>query len=320
MNSTERYIAEHEKVFSLQRKVSKSREQRKLVGWSISGLIKYHTRSIRRALIAYPRELYLAKPFLKKTWSLRGTANGQRALVIGNGPSQGYLSLEQLDAFKTSGGETFCINYWPQNDRLSKHVPSWMIFSDPKTFNKDSANAQVLIQYIRDNPSIKLSVPVSIMQTLSSLDLPNEIYCFMDTELSVWKNINPIFPRGYKSMTLYKALAWAVHMSFADIGVIGMDNTYPRNLYNDPNNHICSIETHAGVDDYLIDQSLMYECVAARIDGLVTLFSHLDYFPKNIVFNLDQFSLIDSFEKIDIERFMKQQLSKGRKYCALKSI
>lgn len=297
MNSTERYIAEHEKVFSLQRKVSKSPKQRKLVGWSISGLIKYHTRSIRRALIAYPRELYLAKPFLKKTWSLRGTANGQRALVIGNGPSQGYLSLEQLDAFKTSGGETFCINYWPQNDRLSKHVPSWMIFSDPKTFNKDSANAQVLIQYIRDNPSIKLSVPVSIMQTLSSLDLPNEIYCFIDTELSICKNINPMFPRGYLSMTLYKALAWSLHLGFSEVGVIGMDNTYPRNIYNDKDNHLCIMETHAGASDYLVDSSELYPNVASYLDELVRLFDHLDCFPHKEIKNLDSYSLTDRFEK-----------------------
>ena len=305
MNSTERYIAEHEKVFSLERKVLKSQKPRKLVGWSVSGLIQYHTKSTLRALIAYPRELYRARSYLKKTWSLRCAAKDRRALVIGNGPSQGYLTVEQLDNFKSAGGETFCINYWQQNDRLSKHVPSWMIFSDPVTFNIDLPGALALIDYIRENPSIKLSVPAFMLKTLNSLDLQNEIYCFIDTELSVWKNINPIFPRGYKSMTLYKALAWAVHMNFTDIAVIGMDNTYPRNLYNDRNNHICSVETHAGADDYLVDCSLMYESVAARIDGLVTLFAHLDYFPKGIISNLDQFSLIDSFEKVDIEKFMK---------------
>lgn len=94
MNSTEKYISECERVFSLERKIVKSNNQRKAGGWSFFGLIQYHTKSILNTLIFYPRELVSARAYLKKSWSLKRSAKGRKALVIGNGPSQGYLTLK----------------------------------------------------------------------------------------------------------------------------------------------------------------------------------------------------------------------------------
>jgi len=51
-------------------------------------------------------------------------------------------------------------------------------------------------------------------------------------QLSIWKNINPLMPRGYMSITLYKALAWCIYLGYKSIGVLGMDNTLPKNIYN----------------------------------------------------------------------------------------
>lgn len=180
-----------------------------------------------------------------------------------------------------------------------------MIFSDPKTFSKDSINAQVLIKYLKGNSSIKLAVPAFMLKVLNSFELSNEVYCFIDTELSIWKNINPLFPRGYLSMTLYKALSWSVHLGFEKIGVIGMDNTYPRNIYNDQYNNVCNLEVHAGDNDYLADQSSLYPNVASLLEDLVLLFRHLEYFPAERIFNLDFYSLTDRFSKTDIKTFFE---------------
>ena len=38
------------------------------------------------------------------------------------------------------------------------------------------------------------------------------------------------------SITLYKALAWSIYLGYRSIGVLGMDNTLPRNIYNDDQN------------------------------------------------------------------------------------
>lgn len=305
MDPTEKYIQEHRYVFSLPRKKIIVHRKEKAIGWSISRLLKAHVFSALRCIKRYPQELWKGRRDLARSVRLRNSGHGKLALVIGNGPSQGYLNVDILNEFVKNGGETYCVNYWPSNQKLSSHIPTWIIFSDPETF-KSSDKAQVLIDYLKLNSSIKIAVPVSFTQDIKRLNLENEYFVFINSELTLWKNISPLFPRGYISMTLYKALAWAVHLGYSKIGVIGMDNTYPHNIFNDEDNHICNLETHSGIDDYLVDQSDFYENVAARLDSLSRLFYHLSYFPDKSIVNLDPYSLTDAFDKLSLSDFIQQ--------------
>jgi hypothetical protein len=224
----------------------------------------------------------------------------KRALVIGNGPSQGYLDVDTLDRFVENGGETYCVNHWNINDKLSKHTPSWMFFSDPNTFDPNNKNSSELRKYLELNQTTRVAVPSLGYIKKFNLKISDErIFMFIDCEMSAWGNINPLFPRGYLSMTLYKALAWAIHLGYAEIGIIGMDNTYPRNIYCDKDNRVINLETHCGAEDYIVDQSQMYPTVASLLGDISRLFYHLEYFPRTGVFNLDQYSLTDRFEKVD---------------------
>jgi hypothetical protein len=301
--ATQKYIEENQRVFSLPRKKSNSKISEKSVSWSILGLIIFHLKSLLRLLIRYPIELYRGRYYLKKTLNLKNIEKNKKALVIGNGPSQGKLKVEMLDHFQKNGGLTICVNYWNENSELTAHIPSWIVFSDPNTFNNKSDEAYRLIEYLKKNTSIKITAPISIINDLSTMNFKNELYCFIDTEVTISKNINPLFPRGYLSMTLYKALAWSLHLGFEEIGVIGMDNTYPRNIYNDENNKLCNLETHSGIDDFIVDQSEIYPNIAVRLEGLARLFLHLDRFPQSRVSNLDRYSLTDRFNKKSIEDF-----------------
>jgi len=105
-------------------------------------------------------------------------------------------------------------------------------------------------------------------------------------------------------MTLYKALAWALNLGYSEIGVIGMDNTYPRNLYCDEDNHPLNLEIHGGVDDYVIDNSALYPTIATRMADLFLLFRSLECFPSNGIINLDQYSLTDRFRKVKLSEFI----------------
>lgn len=302
MNVTEKYIKEHEYVFSLPRKKLVSKKRKKVVGWSLHNLLKLHLRSLLVSLVKYPLEIWRGRNFLQKTFKMTGYKRDKTALVIGNGPSQGYLTVDVLNRFVRNGGETYCVNYWTENKQLSSHIPTWMVFSDPATF-EPSKKSESLISYLLTNDSIKVVIPSSWVSKMNLIGLSNDIYVFIDTELTVWKNISPLYPRGYLSMTLYKALAWAVHLGYSKVGVIGMDNTYPRNLYNDPENRTCNLETHAGEDDFLSDVSDCY-CVAVMLDELVRLFSDLEFFPsEGRIVNLDRYSLTDRFVKIEPDSF-----------------
>jgi hypothetical protein len=316
MNITDKYINEHKKVFLLKKEkliVSSKRKillklfsQRPLVGWSLVRLFKHHIKLFILCFIYLPKVIYDGRNFFNKTWSIRGSSIKKRALVIGNGPSQGYLTKNELDNFVKSGGETFCVNYWHKNKDLRSHIPTWIVFSDPHIFDKKKTDAINLIQYLKRNPSVKIIVPTSYIKFLQNLKLKNEIYCFVDLELSIWKNIHPLLPRGYLSMTLYKALAFAVYLRYQSIGVIGMDNTYPRSIYADKKNRVFNLETHAGTKDYLLDMSIIHLNVASHLDEIVRHFYHLEYYPNKNIVNLDPYSLTDRFKKINKNVFFKK--------------
>jgi hypothetical protein len=311
MDSTKRYVEEHKKVFSTKNKRKKIHllKPKSLVGGSFFRLLKYHIKSIIRCVFLYPVALFEGRNFLIKTLYLSGSAKNSKALIIGNGPSQGYLEVNELDKFIESGGETFCVNDWTQNERLSAHVPTWIVFSDPLQFDKSEPNAIHLIDYLKKNSSIKVVIPTDQIRLVKTMNLKNKIYTFVDLELSIWENINPLIPRGYQSMTMYKALAWTINLGYKSIGVIGMDNTLPRNIFNDKENRVHLLEQYAGVDDCLADVSSYHSNVASYYYDVFKIFHHLEYFPNKNIFNLDPYSLTDRFKKINKENFFEDKIN-----------
>ena len=306
MSPTKKYITEHKYVFSLENgKKNYPGSPKKLNGWSLLGLIYYHLKSLIRCIIYLPIAIYDGRRFFNKTLALKASAKKKRALIVGNGPSQGYLSLEDLDQFVKSGGETYCVNYWNRNLELSAHIPTWMVFSDTQCFDEKDSGSIELIKYLKNNQSIKIIVPTSEIKLIQSKELKNEIYCIIDLELTVWKNINPLLTRGYFTLTLYKALAWSVYLGYDSIGVIGMDNTFPKNVYNDKDNNVSFLENHAGKEDFLLDMSSNYLNVASFYYDIMLMFYHLEYFPNNNIVNLDPYSLTDRFKKVNKDDFLK---------------
>ena len=69
-----------------------------------------------------------------------------------------------------------------------------------------------------------------------------------------------------------------------------MDNTYPRNLYCDEQNHVLNLDIHAGLDDYATDQSALYPSIAECLRAIYILFKDLELFPSAGVVNLDKYS------------------------------
>ena len=307
MDTTKEYLSHHKKIFSLKNKIKKKHKKpQKLVGWSLLRLIKHHFKSMIRTIIYFPISLFQGREYLKKTWLIKSSYKNKKALVIGNGPSQGILSVKELDNFVKSGGETFCVNYWNQNKKLSNHIPTWMVFSDSTTFDIKNSKGVDLINYLNKNQRIKIIIPAHYVELIKKTGLKNELYCFIDVELSVWKNINPLLPRGYLSMTLYKALAWAVFLNYKIIGVIGMDNTYAKSIYNNDKNLLQRLDVLSGASQCLIDLSQYYSNVASNLDDVVRLFYHLEYFPQKNIVNLDSYSLTDRFKKLDKKKFFRK--------------
>jgi hypothetical protein len=305
MNSTNKYIYENKKIFSLKKKKIPGKFSKRVVGWSLFRLCKYNFFSFLYCIIFIPKVIFEGRYFLYKTFKIRNSCIKKRALIIGNGPSQGYLKKNELDKFVKSGGETFCVNYWHANKNLSSHIPNWLFLSDPSQIDIKKKETVALIQYLKKNPSIKIALPTSFLKPIKKFMLKNDIYCFVDLELSISKNIHPLLPRGYVSLTLYKALAFAINLNYQFIGVIGMDNTYPRNVYMNKKNKLFNFETHAGTKDYLVDFSNNFYNIASYMEELSRMFYSLEYFPNKNIVNLDPYSLTDRFKKVSKKFFFK---------------
>ena len=302
-----RYIKDNKYVLSLPRdslpRTSPSiTKPSKETGLSVRSLVLADLRELISCFIRLPYDYWYARKEIYATWRKKGARKKFSAIVIGNGPSQSSLSSDELNHFKANGGETIVVNYWNLNEQIKGHIPSYMVFSDPNTFKGEKG--EELVHYLKSNKEIQVVIPISYSNIFAEKGIENRTFMFIDTELKMLRGISPCLPRGYVSMTLYKALAWALHLGYHKIGVIGMDNTYPRNLYCDECNRVVNHEIHAGVNDYAFDQSSIYPTVAAAVYDIYRLFKDLELFPNFNVYNLDRYSLTDRFKKISFGDFV----------------
>lgn len=303
----EKYIKLNRTIESLPQAFDPNGQRRlmKVTGWSLSGLLRFHLKGFVKLVFFYPIEVFKAGRFIWRTRRLKDHGLGKKALVIGNGPSKGYLRGEVLDAFVDSGGETFVVNNWGSDINFAAHIPNWIVFSDPATLDERNEFATELVDYLRRHSEIKVLISPVLLENFFALNLNNHFFVYSDTECGFLGNVNPLFPRSYLSMTLYKALACAHFMNFDFIGILGMDNTYVRNLFSNSNNDVLELQENSGMELYVRNASNYYLNLAARLDDLTRLFNDLRFFPKDRIFNLDEYSLTDRFNKVDLEEFLK---------------
>ena len=119
------------------------------------------------------------------------------------------------------------------------------------------------------------------------------------------RNILPIKPRGYTSVTLYKALSVACYMGYSEIYVLGLDNTEFYSYYGNLNNTLgVNAATYAkkkidALDSSNTSPSPFVSGIAGRMQSYAHLFGDLRLFSKHKIFNLDANSLTDAFMKIE---------------------
>jgi hypothetical protein len=299
------YAEENAYVHSLQRHTVTARRVKSYRQDSLLWLAAAKARALAKCAVTYSYELAVGHRDLLALLRLRGSASGKTALVLGGGPSVASLSPERLARFSADGGDVFGVNLWSENASLCEVAPRYLAISDPKMLpasGLDEANER-LRQYLVSHPAIKILCPIRRRKDIGQMFSPDRLICFCDSELrNWWGNINPLLPRGYVSMTLYKTLSVAIWMGYDRIYVLGMDNTYPRNVYCDRDNRILNLEIHAGRTDYTADWGDLYGGVGDLLYELAYLFYDARKFVAGgRVVNLDPYSLTDAFPKVDID-------------------
>ena len=240
---------------------------------------------------------------LKSTLKYKDYGKGRTALIVGTGPS---ITSLQLDKVNTYVDDIFAINEYFAHKISETVKPTFYCLSDPAHFasnddySKESKNDLDL--YLKNTNPIML-LPHWAAEDTAFCNLRK---VFFDDREQTWlsKNINPMKPRGYSSVTLYKALAMACHMNYDVIYIIGLDNTNFKSYSGSRDNLLVDNSTVAfkPYDTHETNsggtpQIKFTSGVAGRMQSYALLFGDLNSFPKDKIVNLSEQSLVDVFEK-----------------------
>jgi hypothetical protein len=237
---------------------------------------------------------------LRQIRDLKDSSTGKKALVFANGPSVNLLDLEH-SLFRSEEIDIFAVNFFPLSKLASQVTPKYLVLSDPLTHpNFASSKNQELWNWIQNNSDVNLYVPTSWYAAFRNKSISNKVVYFDDRTLIGWcQNVSPIHPRGYGSLTSYKALAIACFAGYSRIGIIGFDNSQFRSVYTSPQNRVYQKSL------YFYDESSDLELSDSFQNGIAdyfydtsNTFSYLRMFVKFPIVNLDQNSLVDHFQKI----------------------
>jgi hypothetical protein len=233
---------------------------------------------------------------LKRTQKLKNTKKGKKCFVFANGPSMNLLDVEKIERYQKAGFEVICVNSYIISDMAKTVVPDYYVLSDPTYF----APYQDVIDAEKRQIArlIELKILVFIPAQFSNRNLFKHNCIFNDFENRFNRNIDPIKPRGYRTMTAYKALAIACYMGYEKIYICGFDNDYFKALSVDENNYVYYIDKH------FYDDEIKYRATPGVGEGLADilwehyrLFKDMDLFRQFNIINLNKNGLIDTFSK-----------------------
>jgi hypothetical protein len=227
----------------------------------------------------------------------------REALLIGNGPSAALLDINFLKDLQIKHnleimGMNFCTDYCKKNDLL----PDYIVLSDPYFINEPNDERVVqLVTWINENRSITLFMPMQWEDKFhKNFLLKNSIFYFNDLNLRGWtKNINPLKPRGYTSMTAYKSISILSFLGYKKINIIGIDNSFYLKFSVDQENTLWQESVHSS-ENYHKKTSISNQFPRGTVDYFYSLsncFLDLQLFKSLPIVNLDSNSITDIFKK-----------------------
>lgn len=238
--------------------------------------------------------------FLKSaTRELKNSKRDSEALILGNGPS--LVKLNSINVMYDKPDIWVVNDFYKFRDASVLRV-SHYVLSDPSYFlglpEKVNAKLKPVLDYVRVNNS-SLILPHWSKHLLSTEFASIKVSYFDDRELSAWSNnTSPIKPRGYLSLTLYKALGFALYLGYKKVFVLGMDNSEFMGYDSDEANRLLLHNNHAyqNENDAYDISEIYLDGMASALSSLSHNFGDLIKFKGPIV-NLDTKSLTTRFPK-----------------------
>ena len=237
---------------------------------------------------------------MSRTKSLRNSMVNKKALVLGNGPSLNKLDIKRVNQ---DGPDIWVVNNFYRFKGAKELRVTHYVITDPEhiNLNEKGGNKELeeILRFIREK-SATIVFPHWAVEAplLAKLDNVKILY-LDDRQLSAWsKNTSPSKPRGYLTVTLYKALGFALFLGYKEICILGMDNSLFKSHVSDVHNRI--LQTPG---DYAYTDKRTWDYTETFMDGMAgafTMYSHLfgdlNKF-KGPIKNLDPDSLTTAFPK-----------------------
>jgi hypothetical protein len=268
---------------------------------SIISVIIYKLTLFLKTIFRITYQYFKFHSFILKTKKIKNTKKNKKAFVFANGPSLRKVNFSKVNKL---GFDVFVVNKFDDNNN-DKLRFNFYVLSDPRYFDPSHKWFRIkekIKKKIHKNKYLNLFVPFEFM----THDLiADNVYGFCDYQNESSNNVsNIIYPRGFVSLTSYKALSIALHLGYSKIYICGFDNSYFSNIISDKNNNLYNKiehfykEKNKEKDDENIKsywKSLGYMLYSEHF-----LFTDIDKFAKakgSKIINLDESSLVTSFEK-----------------------
>jgi hypothetical protein len=241
---------------------------------------------------------------LRGTKLATGEFGGKIALIVANGPSSKDVNWAVVDRERQNGNcFLFLINHSINDPKVRERGADFLVLSDPGSHPHSTDPRTIdLWANLLTIPELQLITPVSWHASDSAIKCEiGKCFHFSDLSLeSIRTSTSPLKPRGYPSLTAYKALAFAKHLGFETILVAGFDNSMFRTLQVDSANSLIQTSNHFtdgysptinisaiypnGIADYFAELSEMFLSLRRSFKGTkiynLGLQSEVDAFPK----------------------------------------
>jgi hypothetical protein len=270
---------------------------------SIAKIITYRCQKKIHTTLHYWIDKIINRHEYERLVKLRNSMKGRNAFVFANGPSLTILNPKKIH---TTGYDIFAVNGYLWSDFSKTAKPSHYVLSDPicfesikknhiSTTNNDLPEKYLLLLSELSKNDISLFIP---MKYIKSTKPNNKTFGFCDIENELSPNITDITkPRGYLSMTAYKALAVALYLGYDKIYICGFDNDYFKHLESNKENEIFYIDKHFFDSGKKINALGIAGSIGDYLYRDHFLFKHFSKFPSNSIYNLDTKSLNTCFNK-----------------------
>jgi hypothetical protein len=234
----------------------------------------------------------------------------KRAIVLGNGPSLSNLNIQFAQQQQALGNlHIFAVNNYLTIKISESLVPDFLVLSDPEhrlsPHTKSTPDAWTQLFKAHQVTPITPSDWHPIATRSECLE--EKCLHFDDRSLQGFsRNINPLKPRTYPSLTAFKALAFALSSRYEEVYMLGIDNTGLANVSLNPINQIILKSNHASssyAGDLEMTEYYKHGIGDVYYDISETFLGMKRAFSNERIVNLDSTSLIDFIPKISRENW-----------------